>query len=93
MEHFAERIDRWHRESGTRSQVDSMIGSSSSIIGIAPSDFARAYDPITGIVSIFGASINLREAVREVVRLIEIVPDPDTSEALAAAWEEFSAKS
>lgn len=62
LEHFDEGLDDWLARTESRNLADRNIGPKSMIVG----DFehARAWEPHTGELSVFGSSVNLYETFR-----------------------------
>lgn len=64
LEHFDERLDEWWRDEPLHNLSDRGIGPMDSFGGLSAGSFARHYDPGTGVLSVFGSAVNLRESMK-----------------------------
>jgi hypothetical protein len=84
LEHFDERLDRWYRTSSNHNHADFIIGPAErTIVGIAPGDVFRHFDPETGEVIFWGEHYSLTALRDALITLLPVV----AAEARKPHWE------
>lgn len=84
LEHFDERLDRWHKTSERHNFVDFAIGPrGQTVVGVEEKDMFRQYDPETGDIIFWGERHPLAPIRDAIVDLLPIV----AVEAAKPHWE------
>jgi len=74
FEHFDERIDEWSRTSADHNFVDTFIGPDHMVPGLAPTDLARRFDPVSRELAVFGKSTSVDDVLSELEAVRRVVP-------------------
>jgi hypothetical protein len=83
LEHFDERLDRWHRTSVRHNYADFIIGpAANTISGMEPGDIFRHFDPNTQEVIFWGEHHSLAPLRDALVNLLPIA----SAEAAKPHW-------
>lgn len=69
-DHFDDRLMEWWRNSTNHNTVDLSIAPRSAIVGIAPIDWFRVYDPNTTHATFWGDDFDIQALVSEVERIL-----------------------
>lgn len=64
--HFDERLDQWFLAAENKTFIDLCISGSNGFRGVPDTAFARHFNPESGVVSVFGVSLDLQAAYMEV---------------------------
>ncbi len=84
LEHFDERLDRWHANSERHNYADFVIGpKESTIAGMEEMDMFRQFDPSNGQIIFWGERhdlIPIRDAIEALLPIV-------TTEAARPHWE------
>jgi hypothetical protein len=83
LEHYDERLDDWRKTSVQRNIVSDMIGPKNSIVGIAPTDAMRWFDPSTNNFYFRGEEYNLQALASSVDVLL-----PQSVQLENELWEQ-----
>jgi hypothetical protein len=85
FEHFDERLERWFETSENRGFIGRNIGSDTMILigSQPPPDRFQHYDPERGLVTFWDHTIELREVLAEIVRILPLAE----AESRKPHWE------
>jgi hypothetical protein len=74
LAHADEKIDDWHK-SKPNAHLYSMIGPDDMVGGIAAQNFARRYNPLTKVVTVYGKSVDVQAAFYEIEEVSQRIED------------------